>query len=407
MPEAPPPLSKPPRLLHFVEADAPASLAEGERAEPADVMLTHRRRRAGARHGRRRRAVGGGRAGRGRRSRRHASSRSSPPRRAASRCRCGSTTRITSRPSRRPRRWRRRPSAAATGGAHRAARRRRAAQGRSRADRRRHRDRRRNRARGDGRGRPVRVRRRSRRARSRCSCAARRSGPPTRRSRSRPASGCSRRSTPRRRSVTPPSCAVGARWSRPSSRRLQAEEIKHIPGTQGDTLKAVQNLPGVARAPYGIGLLAGVGLLACRHARLHRRRQHPHALPLRRSALDGEQRDGRRADVRARRLQGRPRPRAGRHHRRADPAPAHRRLPRLRAVRSARRLGDAGGAADQEAVVRGGACGAAGSTQTLPYFTTSSLQLSPVYWDYQARLSYRPDDARHRRSLFCWARTTA
>ena len=36
---------------------------------------------------------------------------------------------------------------------------------------------------------------------------------------------------------------------------LQAEEIKHIPGTQGDTLKAVQNLPGVARAPYGIGLL--------------------------------------------------------------------------------------------------------------------------------------------------------
>ena len=36
---------------------------------------------------------------------------------------------------------------------------------------------------------------------------------------------------------------------------LQAEEIKYIPGTQGDTLKAVQNLPGVARAPYGIGLL--------------------------------------------------------------------------------------------------------------------------------------------------------
>ena len=36
---------------------------------------------------------------------------------------------------------------------------------------------------------------------------------------------------------------------------MQAEEIKHIPGTQGDTLKAVQNLPGVARAPFGIGLL--------------------------------------------------------------------------------------------------------------------------------------------------------
>ena len=36
---------------------------------------------------------------------------------------------------------------------------------------------------------------------------------------------------------------------------LQADEIKRIPGTQGDVLKAVQNLPGVARAPFGIGLL--------------------------------------------------------------------------------------------------------------------------------------------------------
>ena len=31
--------------------------------------------------------------------------------------------------------------------------------------------------------------------------------------------------------------------------------LRHIPGTQGDTLKAVQNLPGVARSPYGGGLL--------------------------------------------------------------------------------------------------------------------------------------------------------
>ncbi len=36
---------------------------------------------------------------------------------------------------------------------------------------------------------------------------------------------------------------------------LSTEEIRRIPGTQGDTLKAVQNLPGVARAPFGIGLL--------------------------------------------------------------------------------------------------------------------------------------------------------
>lgn len=36
---------------------------------------------------------------------------------------------------------------------------------------------------------------------------------------------------------------------------LKQEEIRLIPGTQGDALKVVENLPGVARAPYGIGLL--------------------------------------------------------------------------------------------------------------------------------------------------------
>src|SRR5258706_223153 len=36
---------------------------------------------------------------------------------------------------------------------------------------------------------------------------------------------------------------------------LDASELKRIPGTQGDTLKAVQNLPGVARSPFGGGLL--------------------------------------------------------------------------------------------------------------------------------------------------------
>jgi TonB family protein len=33
------------------------------------------------------------------------------------------------------------------------------------------------------------------------------------------------------------------------------EEISLIPGTNGDALKVVQNLPGVARAPYGFGIL--------------------------------------------------------------------------------------------------------------------------------------------------------
>ena len=36
---------------------------------------------------------------------------------------------------------------------------------------------------------------------------------------------------------------------------LSGDELRRIPGTQGDTLKAVQNLPGVARAPFGGGQL--------------------------------------------------------------------------------------------------------------------------------------------------------
>jgi TonB family protein len=37
--------------------------------------------------------------------------------------------------------------------------------------------------------------------------------------------------------------------------QLSLPEIQMIPGTQGDALKALQNMPGVARAPFGIGLL--------------------------------------------------------------------------------------------------------------------------------------------------------
>lgn len=40
-----------------------------------------------------------------------------------------------------------------------------------------------------------------------------------------------------------------------TERRLSAEEIKYLPGTGGDVVKVVQNLPGVARAPLGIGQL--------------------------------------------------------------------------------------------------------------------------------------------------------
>lgn len=38
-------------------------------------------------------------------------------------------------------------------------------------------------------------------------------------------------------------------------KRISREEITNLPGTQGDALKSVTNFPGIARPPFGIGLL--------------------------------------------------------------------------------------------------------------------------------------------------------
>ncbi len=40
-----------------------------------------------------------------------------------------------------------------------------------------------------------------------------------------------------------------------SRRSITPQEIVNLPGTSGDALKSIQNFPGVARAPFGIGLL--------------------------------------------------------------------------------------------------------------------------------------------------------
>lgn len=49
---------------------------------------------------------------------------------------------------------------------------------------------------------------------------------------------------------------VGRRYRKEVARRtLTLEEIRKIPGTQGDALKVIQTLPGVARVPFGGGAL--------------------------------------------------------------------------------------------------------------------------------------------------------
>jgi TonB family protein len=60
-----------------------------------------------------------------------------------------------------------------------------------------------------------------------------------------------------RRTYDPYEAVVRAEPPRaePTVRALQVEEVRTLPGTQGDVLKVLQNLPGVARSPFGIGLL--------------------------------------------------------------------------------------------------------------------------------------------------------
>ena len=45
----------------------------------------------------------------------------------------------------------------------------------------------------------------------------------------------------------------------PAKRQLEVQEIQRIPGVSGDALKAVQNLPGVARPPFGAGQIVTRG----------------------------------------------------------------------------------------------------------------------------------------------------
>ena len=127
------------------------------------------------------------------------------------------------------------------------------------------------------------------------------------------------------------------------------EEIQRIPGTQGDTLKAVQNLPGRRARALRHRPAGGVGIVARRHARLRRRRRDPDAVPLRRAALDGQQRDG---ASRCRSCPAASWPIAGwrwaASSRSPAAQPAQRRLSRLRADGSGRRLADDRGAAEQD-----------------------------------------------------------
>ena len=70
------------------------------------------------------------------------------------------------------------------------------------------------------------------------------------------------------------------------STEIKVEEGRRVPGTQGDTLKVVQNLPGAARAAFGSGQLVVWGASPARHPGLCRRSAYTSAVPRRWAALD-------------------------------------------------------------------------------------------------------------------------
>ena len=159
---------------------------------------------------------------------------------------------------------------------------------------------------------------------------------------------------------------------------LSGDELRHIPGTQGDTLKAVQNLPGVARSPFGGGLLVVWGS-APQDTRTYvdgvyiPTLYHFGGL---RSTVNSEMVSS--LQLRARRLRRRARARPRRRHRGRDAQPALGRLPRLRADRPHRRLAHDRRADHEEPLVRRRRAPLAGSTCSCPSSppTTSSSRPS-------------------------------
>jgi TonB family protein len=170
---------------------------------------------------------------------------------------------------------------------------------------------------------------------------------------------------------------------------LTTEEIRRIPGTQGDALKAVQNLPGVARAPFGIGLLPVWGS-APRDTRVY-----VDGVPVPtlyhfaglRSTVNGEM---------VQSLTFAPGGYQAEHGLGLGGViDLETRHPRTDGYHGYAQMDLLDGSLMLEGpITKTLSFAVAGRRSwidaTLPLFSSSTFQLSPVYYDYQARLSWRP-----------------
>ena len=67
---------------------------------------------------------------------------------------------------------------------------------------------------------------------------------------------------------------------------LDGDEVRRIPGTRGDALAAVLNLPSVARSPFDLGQLVIRGSAPGESGAFLMGMADPQRLPLRRADLD-------------------------------------------------------------------------------------------------------------------------
>jgi hypothetical protein len=90
-----------------------------------------------------------------------------------------------------------------------------------------------------------------------------------------------------------------------TERRMDAAQVRFLPGTGGDVVRAVQTQPGVARTPFNSGTLLVRGTPADATAFQPRRHPHPPHLPLRGPLHRRQRRPARRAALPARQLRRR------------------------------------------------------------------------------------------------------
>ncbi|HEY3352452.1 MAG TPA: TonB family protein [Polyangia bacterium] len=170
---------------------------------------------------------------------------------------------------------------------------------------------------------------------------------------------------------------------------LQMEELARIPGTQGDALKAVQNLPGVARAPLGLGLLLVWG------SSPQDTRVYIDGIPVPLLYHFG----GLRATINSELVQGitfMPGGYGADYGRGlGGVVEVMTRRPRTDGLHGAVQLDLIDGYFTLEGPLIRDLSFAIGFRRSwidvfLPYFTSNNFQLTPVYYDYQAKLNWRP-----------------